>query len=113
MRNYELLEIHNLKAIIMNHHKDAVALSLSKMIICFTMSILSILYQAEGQNISIIRGKNDVFTNLDGCNPTKAVCFDRNCTYCKCKRTTDSFVQARGAYGECIPNKYLVYVTCK
>ncbi|XP_028410815.1 uncharacterized protein LOC114533485 [Dendronephthya gigantea] len=88
--------------------------SLSKMIILFTMSVISIFYQAEGQNISIIRGENDIFTNPAAnvsCNSTKAVCFDRNCTYCKCEKTCHSFVQSRGTYGECVPNEYLVYVT--
>lgn len=70
-------------------------------------------YQANSQGAKIIRGEKDVFTNLeeDDCSSSKAECFNKNCTYCQCKKGT--FVQARGSYGECVKNKYLAYVACK
>ena len=90
-------------------------MSLSMLKETYFILIISSLtfYQANSQTVDIIRGEKDVFTNLaeDDCSSSKAVCFNKNCTYCQYKNGT--FIQTRGKYGECVENKYLIYVTCK
>ncbi|CAB4004511.1 Hypothetical predicted protein [Paramuricea clavata] len=85
-------------------------MSMSEATIYFSL-VISTFYQVNSQNISIIRGEKDLFTNLAGCEPTKAVCFDGNCTYCQCERDKETFIPTRGKDGECVPNEYLAYVT--
>ena len=87
-------------------------MSMSEATIYFIL-VISTFYQVNSQNISIIRGEKDLFTNLAGCEPTKAVCFEENCTYCQCEREKETFIPTRGKDGECVPNEYLAYVTCK
>ena len=91
------------------------SLSLSQAIICLFLVICT-FYQANSQDISIIRGKKDIFTNISGCQKSKAVCYrgsGKNCTYCQCKNETMTFIQRSNGYGECIPNERLANTTCK
>lgn len=91
----------------------SMSLSFSRATVHFIL-MMSTIYQVNSKNISIIRGENDVFTNQFGCHFTaKAVCFDKNCTYCQCQGENETFVRTRGSYGECVLNEYLAYVTCK
>ena len=91
------------------------SLSLSQAIICLFLVICT-FYQANGQDISIIRGKKDIFTNISGCQNSKAVCYrgsGENCTYCQCKNEMTTFIQRSNGYDECIPNERLANTTCK
>ena len=88
-------------------------LPLSKEAYFILVVSLLTLYRTNCQNVDIIRGEKDVFTNIakDDCSSSKADCFNKNCTYCQCRGET--FIQARGKYGECVENEYLAYVTCE
>ena len=86
--------------------------SLQKAVFFFVLVILA-FYQVYSQNVSVIRGEKDVFTNLANCGLAKAVCFDTNCTNCQCERLNQTFVRKRGKYGECVQNEYLSYATGK
>ena len=72
--------------------------------------LISVFDRTNSQNISVIRGERDVFTNPEDCTLAKAACLDRNCTYCQCKNSGETFVATRRKYGECVANEHLDYV---
>ena len=74
--------------------------------------MLTLTYEVNGNNVTIIRGEYDIFTNIHGCRISKAVCFNDSCTYCQCE-VDRTFIQTRGEHGECVLNKLLVYAICK
>ena len=80
----------------------------------FTVVIISTSNQVNSQNeITIIRGERDIFTNLAGCKNANAACLDKNCSYCQCKREKETYILSIRKHGECVANKNLTYVTCK
>lgn len=83
----------------------------SRAVIIFTLTVPT-FYLTNSQ--SIIRGDNNIFTKKAACRLANAVCLHKeNCTNCQCEKGDQTFVRARGRYGECIPNKFLAYVTCE
>ena len=79
----------------------------------YLIILKSTFYQVNSQDISIIRDERDIFTNEAGCEPKKAVCVDKNCTYCQCEKESGTFIGKRSRNGECVLDENLANVTCK
>ena len=76
--------------------------------------IITTSNQVNSQNeISIIRGERDIFTNQAGCQNVNAVCLDKNCSYCQCEREKETYILSIRKHGVCVANENLAYVTCK
>ncbi|CAB3988118.1 Hypothetical predicted protein [Paramuricea clavata] len=84
-------------------------ISLSVVVFCLCLAT-SALYEANGKDVVIFRGKRDRFTNVFGCNVSNAICSDESCADCQCMMD-QIFVWTRGQYGKCVPNELIVYAT--
>lgn len=80
--------------------------------VVFYLVMVTLTYEVNGDNVRTLRGEYDIFTNINGCRSSKAVCFNDSCTYCQCE-VDRTFIQTRGEHGECVLNKLMVHVTCK
>lgn len=83
--------------------------------ICLLLT-LTLCHCANSNDIDIVRGEHDRFTNIAepkdkirGCSKRNAVCFDKDCTYCQCGMVEQTFVRTRG----CVSNELMVYAACK
>jgi hypothetical protein len=86
-------------------------ISVSVVVFCLCLAT-SALYEANGKDVVIFRGKRDRFTNVFRCNVSNAVCSDESCADCQCM-VDQTFIHTRGQYGKCVPNELIVYATCK